>query len=121
VITGSLALLSDAAHMFTDTAALAIALAAIRGCRVVFCNVQYGSCAKKEETASSNPHKKSRAMAIASTVIGIGKLALPKTFGIVTVAFAAIGANADKVGYTSAVNGKFLGKTGAVLMVSKTF
>ncbi len=30
LITGSLALLSDAAHMFTDTAALAIALAAVR-------------------------------------------------------------------------------------------
>ncbi|MES2785742.1 MAG: cation diffusion facilitator family transporter [Pseudomonadota bacterium] len=30
VITGSLALISDAAHMFTDTAALGIALAAIR-------------------------------------------------------------------------------------------
>lgn len=30
LLTGSLALLSDAAHMFTDTAALAIALAAIR-------------------------------------------------------------------------------------------
>ncbi len=30
VVAGSLALLSDAAHMFTDTAALAIALAAIR-------------------------------------------------------------------------------------------
>ncbi len=30
VLTGSLALLSDAAHMFTDTAALAIALAAVR-------------------------------------------------------------------------------------------
>ena len=30
IVTGSLALISDAAHMFTDTAALAIALAAIR-------------------------------------------------------------------------------------------
>jgi cobalt-zinc-cadmium efflux system protein len=30
ILTGSLALLSDAAHMFTDTAALAIALAAIK-------------------------------------------------------------------------------------------
>lgn len=30
IVTGSLALLSDAAHMFTDTAALAIALAAIK-------------------------------------------------------------------------------------------
>jgi cobalt-zinc-cadmium efflux system protein len=30
VITQSLALISDAAHMFTDTAALAIALVAIR-------------------------------------------------------------------------------------------
>jgi len=30
ILTGSLALISDAAHMFTDTAALAIALAAIR-------------------------------------------------------------------------------------------
>jgi len=30
ILTSSLALLSDAAHMFTDTAALAIALAAIR-------------------------------------------------------------------------------------------
>lgn len=30
VVTGSLALISDAAHMFTDTAALAISLAAIR-------------------------------------------------------------------------------------------
>ena len=32
-VTGSLALISDAAHMFTDTAALAIALAAIRVAR----------------------------------------------------------------------------------------
>ena len=30
ILTNSLALISDAAHMFTDTAALAIALAAIR-------------------------------------------------------------------------------------------
>jgi cobalt-zinc-cadmium efflux system protein len=30
ILTGSLALISDAAHMFTDAAALAIALAAIR-------------------------------------------------------------------------------------------
>jgi cobalt-zinc-cadmium efflux system protein len=30
ILTGSLALISDAAHMFTDTAALAIALAAVR-------------------------------------------------------------------------------------------
>ena len=30
VLTGSLALISDAAHMFTDTAALAIALAAMQ-------------------------------------------------------------------------------------------
>lgn len=30
IVTGSLALISDAAHMFTDTAALAVALAAIR-------------------------------------------------------------------------------------------
>lgn len=30
ILTGSLALISDAAHKFTDTAALAISLAAIR-------------------------------------------------------------------------------------------
>ena len=30
ILTNSLALISDAAHMFTDTAALAISLAAIR-------------------------------------------------------------------------------------------
>lgn len=30
LVTGSLALISDAAHMFTDAAALAIALAAVR-------------------------------------------------------------------------------------------
>ena len=33
LVTGSLALISDAAHMFTDTAALAIALAAMRVAR----------------------------------------------------------------------------------------
>lgn len=34
-ITGSLALLSDAAHMFTDAAALAISLAAMQKCDAV--------------------------------------------------------------------------------------
>lgn len=40
-------------------------------------------------------------------------------FGVVTVAAAAVGTNAKESSYT--VKDKFLGKTGAVLTVSKTF
>jgi uncharacterized protein (TIGR02001 family) len=49
------------------------------------------------------------------------KVGVTKDFGIVTVALAAIGTNADKAAYASPINGKFMGKNGAVLTVSKTF
>lgn len=48
------------------------------------------------------------------------KVGVTKDFGVVTVALAAVGTNADRAFYTSP-QGKFNGKTGAVLTVSKTF
>ena len=49
------------------------------------------------------------------------KVGVTKDFGIVTVSFAVIGTDASKIGYASPANGKFLGKTAAVLNVTKTF
>jgi uncharacterized protein (TIGR02001 family) len=48
------------------------------------------------------------------------KVGVTKDFGVVTVALAAIGTNADNAGY-SGPDGEHNGKTGAVLTVSKTF
>ena len=49
------------------------------------------------------------------------KLGVTKDFGVVTVALAAFGTNADKTAYASPANGKFLGKRALVASVSKTF
>jgi uncharacterized protein (TIGR02001 family) len=49
------------------------------------------------------------------------KIGITKDFGVVIGALAVIGTNADKVAYASPANGKFLGKTGLVAVVSKTF
>ncbi|MFZ6846931.1 TorF family putative porin [Undibacterium sp. RuRC25W] len=44
-----------------------------------------------------------------------------KQFGDITVSLAAIGTNANQTFYASPANGKFLGKTSAVLIATKTF
>ena len=49
------------------------------------------------------------------------KIGVTKDFGVVTGALAVIGTNADKLAYASPANGKFLGKTGLVATISKTF
>ena len=49
------------------------------------------------------------------------KLGLTKDFGAVTGALAVIGTNAQESAYTSAANGKFLGKTALQLTFSKVF
>lgn len=49
------------------------------------------------------------------------KIGLIKDFGIVTGALALVGTDADKSAYASPANAKFMGKTGLVLTVSKTF
>lgn len=52
------------------------------------------------------------------------KVGVTKDFGVVVVALAAIGTDAEEASYTYAYGtseSKFLGKTGAVLTVSKTF
>ncbi len=49
------------------------------------------------------------------------KVGLTKDFGIVSAALAVIGTNANESAYTSPANGKYLGKTALVAMVSKTF
>jgi uncharacterized protein (TIGR02001 family) len=49
------------------------------------------------------------------------KIGVTKDFGIVTGALAVIGTNASEVAYASPANGKFLGKTAAVVTISKTF
>jgi uncharacterized protein (TIGR02001 family) len=49
------------------------------------------------------------------------KLGLTKDFGVVTGALAVIGTDADKGVYANPVNGKFMGKTSLVLVISKTF
>ena len=49
------------------------------------------------------------------------KIGITKDFGVVTAAVAVIGTNAGEVAYASPANGKFLGKTGLVATVSKTF
>ncbi|MYM26641.1 hypothetical protein GTP46_28880 [Duganella sp. FT135W] len=49
------------------------------------------------------------------------KLGVSKDFGVVTGALAVIGTNAQEAAYTSAANGKFLGKTALQLTISKVF
>ncbi|MDO8176785.1 MAG: TorF family putative porin [Undibacterium sp.] len=49
------------------------------------------------------------------------KIGVTKDFGVVTGALAVIGTNAGEVAYASPANGKFLGKTGLVATLSKTF
>jgi uncharacterized protein (TIGR02001 family) len=49
------------------------------------------------------------------------KLGVTKDFGVVTGALAVIGTNANESAYTSAANGKFLGKNALQLIISKVF
>lgn len=49
------------------------------------------------------------------------KVGVTKDFGVVTGALAIIGTNASESAYASPANGKFLGKTALVALVSKTF
>lgn len=49
------------------------------------------------------------------------KIGVTKDFGFATASLAAIGTNADETFYASPAGGKFLGKNGLVLSVSKTF
>ena len=58
--------------------------------------------------------------------VGVGsytdwKAGVTKDFGVASVSLAAVGTNADKTFYSSPENGKFLGKTGLVLNLTKTF
>lgn len=49
------------------------------------------------------------------------KIGVTKDFGILSASLSVIGTNAGEIAYASPVNGKFLGKTSFVAMVSKTF
>ncbi len=49
------------------------------------------------------------------------KIGVTKDFGVLSASLAVIGTNAGEVAYASPANGKFLGKTSVVAMVSKTF
>lgn len=49
------------------------------------------------------------------------KLGVTKDFGFMTGALAVIGTDADETAYANPVNGKFMGKTGLVLTLTKTF
>lgn len=49
------------------------------------------------------------------------KLGVTRDFGVVSGALAVIGTNAQESAYTSAANGKFLGKTALQLTISKVF
>jgi uncharacterized protein (TIGR02001 family) len=49
------------------------------------------------------------------------KAGVTKDFGVASVSLAAVGTNANKIFYSSLENGKFLGKTGLVLNLTKTF
>jgi uncharacterized protein (TIGR02001 family) len=49
------------------------------------------------------------------------KLGVTRDFGVVSGALAVIGTNASEAAYTSAANGKFLGKTALQLTISKVF
>lgn len=49
------------------------------------------------------------------------KIGVTKDFGILNASLNVIGTNADRTAYASPVNGKFLGKTSIVAMLSKTF
>jgi len=49
------------------------------------------------------------------------KIGLTKDLGFATGAIAVIGTNAEKASYASPANGKFMGKNGLVLTLTKTF
>lgn len=49
------------------------------------------------------------------------KLGVTRDFGVITGAVAVIGTNANESAYTSAANGKFLGKNALQLTISKVF
>jgi uncharacterized protein (TIGR02001 family) len=49
------------------------------------------------------------------------KLGVTRDFGVLTGALAVIGTNAQEAAYTSAANGKFIGKTALQLTISKVF
>ncbi|NVM80192.1 uncharacterized protein (TIGR02001 family) [Duganella sp. SG902] len=49
------------------------------------------------------------------------KLGVTKDFGVLTGALAVVGSDAQESAYTSAANGKFLGKTALQLTLSKVF
>jgi uncharacterized protein (TIGR02001 family) len=49
------------------------------------------------------------------------KLGVTRDLGVASVAIAFVGTNAAEAAYTSAANGKFLGRKAAVVSVSKTF
>nr|WP_315469224.1 TorF family putative porin [uncultured Undibacterium sp.] len=49
------------------------------------------------------------------------KVGVTKDFGVLSASLAVIGTNASETAYASPANGKFLGKTSAVAMLSKTF
>jgi uncharacterized protein (TIGR02001 family) len=49
------------------------------------------------------------------------KAGVTKDFGIVSVALAYVGTNADEAAYASPVNGKFTGRDAVVVTVSKVF
>lgn len=49
------------------------------------------------------------------------KAGVTRDFGVATLAVALIGSNASKVAYASPANGKYMGKTGLIVTLSKTF
>ena len=49
------------------------------------------------------------------------KVGVSRDFGVASAAVTLIGTNADKTAYASPVNGKFMGRTGFVISVSKAF
>lgn len=49
------------------------------------------------------------------------KVGVTKDFGVLSASLAVIGSNASETAYASPANGKFLGKTSVVAMLSKTF
>jgi len=49
------------------------------------------------------------------------KVGVTKDFGVLSASLAVIGSNASETAYASPANGKFLGKTSVVAMLSETF
>ncbi|MBC3807232.1 hypothetical protein H8K52_07715 [Undibacterium seohonense] len=49
------------------------------------------------------------------------KVGVTKDFGVLSASLALIGTNASEIAYASPANGKFLGKTSVIAMLSKTF